>query len=105
MHSFRVHADRTVTFTRWHESEPAQTKSKGKVDDDKREQREPSKRVIKSRARAAEHEALMSKARAFRAQSLIAWWCRDARPAPPPSATTTTAVSYTHLTLPTILLV
>ena len=55
-HSFRVHADNTVTWTIRHEKPvPGKPKPDGGEGGDSRE-REPSKRVLRSRARAAAEE-------------------------------------------------
>ena len=44
---------------------------------------EPSKRAQKSRARAADHAALIRKAAAFRARSILRFWSRAATPVEP----------------------
>ena len=83
-HSFRVHADGTVTWTIRHERpEPGKPKPTGGEGGDSRK-REPSQRVVRSRARAAAHNELNEKARHLRAVFLIRRWARMASPTPPP---------------------
>ena len=75
MHSFRIHIDGTVTWTLFHKhlgkAKPAamDKPDAGKAMDS--QMREPSKRELRSRERARSHAALMQKAQAFRARSII----------------------------------
>ena len=84
MHSFRIHVDGTVTWTLLHENlvqakpeakdKPAMGEAMGS------RKHEPSKRELRSRERARSHAALMQKAQAFRARSIISFWRRAATP-------------------------
>ena len=78
MHSFRVHADGTVTWTLRHDLVPVQKPKPEGKGDEAATNTEPSKRAQKSRARAADHAALMRKAAAFRARSILRFWSRAA---------------------------
>jgi hypothetical protein len=81
MHSFRVHADGTVTWTLRHDALPAKPKTEKQQDEGATAtSSEPSKRTQRSRARAAEHAALMEKAYEYRARSIIRFWSRAATP-------------------------
>ena len=79
MHSFRVHVDGTVTWTLRHDILPGKPKLEGKGEQTAKSL-EPSKRTQRARARAADHAALMSKAQAFRASSILRFWSRAATP-------------------------
>ena len=86
VHSFRVHTDGTVTWTRMH-VKPAQAKHRAKVNPTLSKAtgstiREPSERQKRSNERAAAHQVLMDKAQAFRARSIIRWWA-NASAGPP----------------------
>jgi hypothetical protein len=70
MHSFRVHLDGTVTWTLQHDSVQDRPKPESKGPKTATNL-EPSKRTQRSRARAAVHAALMQKAQAFRARSVL----------------------------------
>ena len=78
VHSFRVHIDGTVTWTRMHEK-LAQAKPRGKAKpaqgkETSSTKREQSERQKRSNERAAAHNALMEKAQAFRAKAIFKWW-------------------------------
>ena len=82
-HSFRVHADNTVTWTLRHEKPmPGKPKQHDGEGGDSRK-REPSKRALRSRARAAAHNELEEKARRLRAIFIMRWWARASSPPPP----------------------
>ena len=52
VHSYRIHADGSITWTRWHDLKPAKPESKDEGQDDSRASSEPSKRTLRSRRRA-----------------------------------------------------
>ena len=68
MHSFRVHGDGTITWTFKHEKtmQKPEHKCQGEMT-----QRVPSNRTLRSRARAAEHAALVRKAQDFSARRIF----------------------------------
>ena len=89
IYSFTIHCDGAVTWIPWRE-DLQRTKPKHSKGGPTAPKAELSERAKRSRARAAEHAALMQKARAFHARSIIRLWSRaatlepSARPLPPP---------------------
>ena len=83
MHSFRVHSDGSITWTRRLENQPSQPEppSKGA----RSQPSELSTRQQRSRDRGIAHRALLDKAQNFRVRSFLNFWRRQAtRPPPPP---------------------
>ena len=86
MHSFRYHADGSVTFTRRHDIVPSKAKHNRKAADSSRDNRELSASKARSRDRAVAHRELMQRAREFRARSILQRWKLSARQQPPGEA-------------------
>ena len=86
MHSFRCHADGSVTFTRRHDIVPSKAKHDRKAADSSRDNRELSASKARSRDRAVAHRELMQRAHDFRARSIISRWKLSAQQQPPGEA-------------------
>ena len=77
LHSFRTHADGSVTWVRWREQPPAHTlhKNTGKDKvDPKNSSGEPSKRALKSIERARSFRKRMESAMKFRCSAALRRW-------------------------------
>ena len=80
-YSFRVHDDGTISWTLRHQGIQAAREPQPKEGEATATQ--PSERKLRSNARAAAHNELMDRARAFRAKSIIRQWSQAATPLTP----------------------
>ena len=93
-HSFRVHADGTVTWTRWREEPPPQAEQRKKAvqpheagaSGSASQKNGKPKRAEKKAERARKHHELTEKAVRFRCASAFRCWLRQTAPAKGASA-------------------
>ena len=75
LHSFRTHADGSVTWVRWREHPPPQAQQNKKCEGEARQKTgEPSKSALARAERARSHRARMQKAMVFRCATLLRHW-------------------------------
>ena len=91
-HSFRLHADGSVTFVRWRANPPPQAPQRNSCEAKERQKNgEPSKRAQVSNERARKHNELHEKAVLFRCTAAFRHWRQEWS-----AASCASAASQTH---------